>query len=253
MRGLTSINQNFVCICSVNFMCYLFGEIYLYFSWIVNTHKKKNLPIPDLALKNRGSEMIGKKSKNWPIIIGSPIRSRSSIIETLFLFFIECLEELGNLIELYGLNVCQPSPPKALKEVAGQIADRDNNVRSAALNTLVQVYGIVGDDVYKYVGNVSILLACASLLLRPIILVIYIQGCQRSDFNLISDFFFYFSQNPIFRLQTNFSYSCIIVHYCKTEIFAVHLFSWILRKIQQARIQKPAKIFAIFCMHILDM
>ena len=127
-------------------------------------HTQKNLPIPDLALKNRGSEMIGKKSKNWPIIIGSPpIRSRSSIIETLFLFFIECLEELGNLIELYGLNVCQPSPPKALKEVAGQIADRDNNVRSAALNTLVQVYGIVGDDVYKYVGNVSILLACASL------------------------------------------------------------------------------------------
>lgn len=67
----------------------------------------------------------------------------------------ECLEELGNLIELYGLNVCQPSPPKALKEVAGQIADRDNNVRSAALNTLVQVYGIVGEDVYKYIGNLN--------------------------------------------------------------------------------------------------
>ena len=41
-------------------------------------HKHKNLPIPDLTLKNRGSEMIGKKSKNRPIIIGSPIRSRSS-------------------------------------------------------------------------------------------------------------------------------------------------------------------------------
>ncbi|XP_071485290.1 cytoskeleton-associated protein 5-like [Diadema antillarum] len=67
----------------------------------------------------------------------------------------ECLDELGNLIELYGLNVCQPSPPKALKEVAGQIADRDNNVRSAALNTLVQVYQIVGDDVYKYIGNLN--------------------------------------------------------------------------------------------------
>ena len=62
------INQNFVsivCICSVNLLCYLFGEIYLYFSWIV--HTKKNLPIPDLTLKNWGSEMIGKKSKNWPI------------------------------------------------------------------------------------------------------------------------------------------------------------------------------------------
>ena len=62
------INQNFVsivCICSVNLLCYLFGEIYLYFSWIV--HTKKNLPIPDLTLKNGGSEMIGKKSKNRPI------------------------------------------------------------------------------------------------------------------------------------------------------------------------------------------
>ena len=41
------INQNFVsivCICSVNLLCYLFGEIYLYFSWIV--HTQKNLPIP---------------------------------------------------------------------------------------------------------------------------------------------------------------------------------------------------------------
>ena len=62
------INQNFVsivCICSVNLLCYLFGEIYLYFSWIV--HTQKNIPIPDLTLKNRGSEMIGKKSKNRPI------------------------------------------------------------------------------------------------------------------------------------------------------------------------------------------
>nr|XP_054761945.1 cytoskeleton-associated protein 5-like isoform X1 [Lytechinus pictus] len=67
----------------------------------------------------------------------------------------ECLDELGILIELYGLNVCQPSPPKALKEVASQIADRDNNVRSAALNTLVQVYSIVGEDVYKYIGNLN--------------------------------------------------------------------------------------------------
>ena len=62
------INQNLVsivCICSVNLLCYLFGEVYLYFSWIVHTHK--NLPIPDLTLKYRGSEMIGKKSKNRPI------------------------------------------------------------------------------------------------------------------------------------------------------------------------------------------
>ncbi|XP_038047612.1 cytoskeleton-associated protein 5-like [Patiria miniata] len=65
----------------------------------------------------------------------------------------ECLEELGCLIELYGINVCQPSPPKAMKEIAGQIADRDNSVRSAALNTLVLGYQTVGEDIYKFVGH----------------------------------------------------------------------------------------------------
>ena len=49
----------------INFLCYLFGEIYLYFSWIV--HTQKFLPIPDLTLQNRGLEMTGKKSKNRPI------------------------------------------------------------------------------------------------------------------------------------------------------------------------------------------
>ena len=49
--------------------CILRVVIYLYFSWIlllVHT-QKKNLPIPDVTLKNRGSEMIGIKSKNRPI------------------------------------------------------------------------------------------------------------------------------------------------------------------------------------------
>ena len=78
------INQNFVsivCICSVNLLCYLFGEIYLYFSWIV--HTQKNLPIPDLTLTNRGSEMIGKKSKNRPIN-----RDRRSDLAALICYFI---------------------------------------------------------------------------------------------------------------------------------------------------------------------
>ena len=67
----------------------------------------------------------------------------------------ECLEELGALIEVYGVNVCQPSPAQALKIIAQQISDRDNNVRTAALNTIVSAYCILGDTVYKYIGNVS--------------------------------------------------------------------------------------------------
>lgn len=51
--------------------------------------------------------------------------------------------------------VCMPTPNACLKEVAKQISDRDNSVRNAALNCVVQAYNIVGDKVYKLVGNVS--------------------------------------------------------------------------------------------------
>uniref|UniRef100_A0A8C3XB01 Cytoskeleton associated protein 5 n=1 Tax=Cyanoderma ruficeps TaxID=181631 RepID=A0A8C3XB01_9PASS len=67
----------------------------------------------------------------------------------------ECLEELGCLVESYGMNVCQPTPGKALKEMATHIGDRDNTVRNAALNTIVTVYNVHGDQVFKLIGNLS--------------------------------------------------------------------------------------------------
>lgn len=53
------------------------------------------------------------------------------------------------------MNVCQPTPGKALKEIAIHIGDRDNTVRNAALNTIVTVYNVHGDQVFKLIGNVS--------------------------------------------------------------------------------------------------
>lgn len=67
----------------------------------------------------------------------------------------ECLEELGCLIESYGMNVCQPTPAKSLKEIAVHIGDRDTSVRNAALNTVVAVYNVCGEQVYKLIGNLS--------------------------------------------------------------------------------------------------
>uniref|UniRef100_A0A8C5I5R7 TOG domain-containing protein n=1 Tax=Gouania willdenowi TaxID=441366 RepID=A0A8C5I5R7_GOUWI len=67
----------------------------------------------------------------------------------------ECLEELGCLIEGYGMNVCQPTPTKSLKEIAVHIGDRDTSVRNAALNTVVSVYNTCGEQVYKLIGNLS--------------------------------------------------------------------------------------------------
>ncbi|XP_077317578.1 cytoskeleton-associated protein 5 isoform X5 [Lithobates pipiens] len=67
----------------------------------------------------------------------------------------ECLEELGCLVESYGMNVCQPTPAKALKEIATQIGDRDTSVRNAALNTIVAVYNVHGEQIFKLIGNLS--------------------------------------------------------------------------------------------------
>jgi len=55
------------------------------------------------------------------------------------------------------MNVCQPTPPKAIANIATQIGDRDNGVRNAALNTVVEAYFLVGETVYKYAGRVSTL------------------------------------------------------------------------------------------------
>lgn len=67
----------------------------------------------------------------------------------------ECLDELGTLITSSGVSVCQPSPAKALKEIATHIGDRDNSVRSAALNVIVCAYNTCGETVYKFVGKLN--------------------------------------------------------------------------------------------------
>lgn len=67
----------------------------------------------------------------------------------------ECLDELGYLIETYNLSVCQPTPQHALKEIARQISDRDNSVRSAALNCIVKAHELAGERIYKMIGNLN--------------------------------------------------------------------------------------------------
>jgi len=91
-----------------------------------------------------------------------PHRKSTSLITNVYIFCFlfyfyspECLEELGCLVSLCGMSVCQPTPAKALKEIAVHIGDRDTSVRNAALNAIVVVYKVCGEQVYKLVGNVS--------------------------------------------------------------------------------------------------
>ena len=67
----------------------------------------------------------------------------------------ECLEELGCLIGFYGMSVCQPTAAKSLKEIAVHIGDRDTSVRNTALNTVVTVYNVCGEQVYTLIGHVG--------------------------------------------------------------------------------------------------
>lgn len=67
----------------------------------------------------------------------------------------ECLEELGHLFEVLGLPVSEPTPPVLLKEVARHISDRDNAVRNAALNCVVQAYFREEERIYKHIGQLS--------------------------------------------------------------------------------------------------
>ena len=75
-RRQTSINQNFVCICSVNFLCYLFGEIYLFFSWIVQIKKKSPDPWSHTVKSGIGNDREKVQKSAWSE--RSAIRSRSS-------------------------------------------------------------------------------------------------------------------------------------------------------------------------------
>ena len=62
---------------------------------------------------------------------------------------------LGVLVQNNGLVVCQPSPQKAVQQIAPFVGEKDSSVRNAALNTLVIFYENMGEAVYKHVGRVS--------------------------------------------------------------------------------------------------
>ena len=72
----------------------------------------------------------------------------------MLLLQIECLDELGHLIEAIGIQSFNPQV--TLKEMAKQIGDRDNSVRNAALNSITIAYQTAGDVIFKYVGKVKI-------------------------------------------------------------------------------------------------
>ncbi|XP_034663855.1 protein mini spindles isoform X2 [Drosophila subobscura] len=64
----------------------------------------------------------------------------------------ECLDELSFLIESYGVGICSNA---SIKDISRQISDRDNSVRNAALNCMVQVFFLTGEKLYKQLNHLN--------------------------------------------------------------------------------------------------
>ena len=63
----------------------------------------------------------------------------------------ECIEELGALIVDYGIEIVSA---KDIKFISKQVNSVDNNVRSAAVVTLGEVFKIVGEKIWNLIGDV---------------------------------------------------------------------------------------------------
>ncbi|KAL6853776.1 hypothetical protein ACP4OV_019805 [Aristida adscensionis] len=66
---------------------------------------------------------------------------------------IECVDIIGYFIDHHGTEVS--GLMKNLPSVAALTAERDGEIRKAALNTLATAYKNLGDDVWRYVGKLS--------------------------------------------------------------------------------------------------
>lgn len=109
---------------------------------------------PKDAVKNGVRTSIRKFCRIYPYVkmfafVMEGLKSKNARQRT------ECLDELGYLISQFGLSAMTPSPQAALKECARHISDRDNSVRNAALNCIVQAYFIVDEKIYKMIGQIS--------------------------------------------------------------------------------------------------
>ena len=63
----------------------------------------------------------------------------------------ECIEELGALIVDFGIEIASA---KDIKLISKQVNSADNNVRSAAVVTLSEVFKIIGEKIWTLIGDV---------------------------------------------------------------------------------------------------
>lgn len=75
------------------------------------------------------------------------LRSKSAKVRVV------CLEEMASLLGRNGLVVI--NPPKHIPLIAGLVSDRDSAVRSAGLDVLARLVGLMGDQISKYLSELG--------------------------------------------------------------------------------------------------
>ncbi|KAI8567609.1 hypothetical protein RHMOL_Rhmol02G0135000 [Rhododendron molle] len=85
-------------------------------------------------------------AKTFPYVLEG-LRSRNNRTR------IESVDLVGFLIDSHGAEVS--GQLKSLQVVASLTAERDGEIRKAALNTLATGYKILGDDIWRYVGKLT--------------------------------------------------------------------------------------------------
>lgn len=85
-------------------------------------------------------------AKSFPYILEG-LRSKNNRTR------IECADLVGFLIDHHGAEIS--GHLKSLQIVASLTAERDGEIRKAALNTLATGYKILGEDIWRYVGKLT--------------------------------------------------------------------------------------------------
>ncbi|XVF26272.1 hypothetical protein REPUB_Repub14bG0001500 [Reevesia pubescens] len=85
-------------------------------------------------------------SKSYPYILEG-LRSKNNRTR------IECVDLVGFLIDHHGAEIT--GQLKSLQTVASLTAERDGEIRKAALNTLATGYKILGEDIWRYLGKLT--------------------------------------------------------------------------------------------------
>jgi cytoskeleton-associated protein 5 len=65
----------------------------------------------------------------------------------------ECLDEVAEFIKSYGIDY---TSEKEIKLIAKMADHADKSIRENALKTLGEVYRLLGDDIWRVIGEVTV-------------------------------------------------------------------------------------------------